>query len=96
MQYDIILLDADMTIWDFDASERCALRDVTASLGLTLTPDMEAYYHKVNADYWHRFDLKEVTREQLTAGRFADYISYLGVTADAGEVNARYEHALGN
>lgn len=35
MQYDIILLDADMTIWDFDASERCALRDVTASLGLT-------------------------------------------------------------
>lgn len=95
MNYDIILLDADMTIWDFDASEKCALRDVTASLGLTLTPAMEAYYHQVNAEYWRRFDLKEVTREQLTAGRFADYIAYLGVNADPAEVNRRYEHALG-
>lgn len=96
MNYDIILLDADMTIWDFDASEKCALRDVTASLGLELTPDMETYYHQVNAEYWRRFDLKEVTRDQLTAGRFADYIAYLGVTADPVEVNHRYEHALGN
>lgn len=96
MKYDIILLDADMTLWDFDASEKCALRDVTASLGLELTPDMEAYYHQVNAAYWHRFDLKEVNREQLTTGRFADYIAYLGVTADPVEVNDRYEHALGN
>lgn len=95
MNYDIILLDADMTIWDFDASEKCALRDVTASLGLTLTPTMETYYHQVNAEYWRRFDLKEVTRDQLTVGRFADYIAYLGVNADPAEVNRRYEHALG-
>lgn len=96
MNYNIILLDADMTIWDFDASESCALRDVTASLGLELTPAMEAYYHQVNAGYWRRFDLKEVTRDQLTAGRFADYIAYLGVDADPLEVNRRYEQALGN
>lgn len=96
MSYDIILLDADMTIWDFDASERCALRDATAGLGLELTQEMEAYYHQVNAGYWRRFDLKEVTRDQLTTGRFADYIAYLGVAADPAEVNRRYEQALGN
>lgn len=96
MKYDIILLDADMTIWDFDASERCALRDVTASLGIAMTAEMEAYYHQVNAGYWHRFDLKEITREELTAGRFADYIAFLGVDADPAEVNHQYEQALGN
>lgn len=95
MGYDIVLLDADMTIWDFNASEKCALRDVTAWLGVTLTGEMEDYYHRVNAGYWRRFDLKEVTREQLTAGRFADYIAYLGVEADPAEVNHRYEQALG-
>ena len=42
MKYTTVLLDADMTLWDFNASERCALRDVTGSLGLELTPDMEA------------------------------------------------------
>ena len=26
--YDIVLLDADMTIWDFEASEQLALQDV--------------------------------------------------------------------
>lgn len=96
MKYTTVLLDADMTLWDFNASERCALRDVTGSLGLELTPDMEAYYHQVNAGYWRRFDLKEVTREELTMGRFADYIAYLGVNADPAAVNHRYEQALGN
>lgn len=96
MNYEIVLLDADMTLWDFDASEKCALRDVTASLGLALTPEMEEYYHRVNAGYWRRFDLKEVTRDQLTTGRFADYIAFLGVNADPAEVNHRYEQALGN
>jgi len=95
MTYDIILLDADMTLWDFNASEKCALGDVTRSLGLELTREMEEYYHRVNADYWRRFDRKEVTRDQLTAGRFADYIAFLGLTADPVEVNHRYELALG-
>lgn len=96
MKYTTILLDADMTLWDFNASERCALRDVTASLGLELTSDMETYYHQVNAGYWRRFDLKEITRDELTLGRFADYTAYLGVSADPAEVNHRYEQALGN
>ena len=96
MKYTTLLLYADMTLLDFNASELYALRDVTGSLGLELTPDMEAYYHQVNAGYWRRVDLKEVTREELTVGRFADYIAYLGVNADPAEVNHRYEQALGN
>lgn len=96
MRYDIVLLDADMTLWDFVASEKCALADVTLSLGVEITPEMEAYYHKVNAHVWHLFDLKEIDREELTTRRFREYLDFLGVGDDPAEVNHRYEEALGN
>lgn len=95
MRYDTILFDADMTLWDFEASEKCALADVTRSLGVEPTEEMERYYHQVNGELWHQFDLKQVTREELTYRRYADYLAYLGVEGDPAEVNLRYERALG-
>ena len=41
--YDIVLLDADMTIWDFEASEQLALQDVVESLGVAMTEDIFAF-----------------------------------------------------
>lgn len=95
MGYETILLDADMTLWDFEASERCALRDVTESLGLELTPEREQHYSKVNADLWHRFDLKEITREDIGHNRFADYLEFLGAQGDPVAMNAMYARQLG-
>ena len=95
MRYDTILFDADMTLWDFKASEKCALEDVTRSLGVELTEAMAEHYHQVNDALWHQFDLKQVTREELTYRRYADYLAYLGVEGDPLEVNLRYERALG-
>ena len=95
MRYDTILFDADMTLWDFKASEKCALEDVTRSLGVELTEAMAEHYHQVNDALWHQFDLKQVTREELKYRRYADYLAYLGVEGDPLEVNLRYERALG-
>ena len=43
--YDVVLLDADMTVWDFEASEKLALRDVVEGLGVEMTPEIAAHYH---------------------------------------------------
>jgi len=96
MRYNTILFDADMTLWDFEASERCALAEVTRSLGVTPTPEMEQYYHEVNDALWYQFNLKQVTREELTFRRFADYLAFLGIPGDPAAVNHRYEQALAN
>lgn len=96
MRYDTVLFDADMTLWDFEASERCALGEVTRWLGVTPNPEMERYYHEVNDALWHRFNLKQVTREELTSRRFAAYLDFLGISGDPLEVNHRYEQALAN
>ena len=80
--YDIVLLDADMTIWDFEASEQLALQDVVESLGVTMTEDVFAFYHKVNSALWKAFDLKQVTKEELAYERFAKLLEYVGKEGD--------------
>ncbi len=96
--YDIVLLDADMTIWDFEASEKFALQDVVERLGVTMTPEIARYYHEINDALWHAFNLKEVTREYLTVRRFEDLLSFVGKTgaADPGELNVYYQERLGS
>lgn len=94
--YTTILLDADMTIWDFEASEKYALRDVVTELGVAMTEEIMMHYQEVNAALWHAFDLKQVTREELKVQRFADLLEFVGKEADPAEMNARYLERLGN
>ena len=93
--YDIVLLDADMTIWDFEASEQLALKDVVESIGGELTEDVFAHYHKVNSALWKAFDLKQVTKEELSFRRFHDLLGYLGKEGDPLALNALYQKRLG-
>ena len=44
--YDIVLLDADMTIWDFEASEKLALADTVESVGGVMTEEAFAFYSR--------------------------------------------------
>ncbi len=94
--YTTILLDADMTIWDFEASEKYALRDVVTGLGVAMTDEIMQHYQEVNAALWHAFDLKQVTREELKAQRFMDLLKFVGKEADAAELNQKYQERLGS
>ena len=93
--YDIVLLDADMTIWDFEASEKLALGDVVSSIGGELTDDVFAYYHQVNSALWKAFDLKQVTKEELSFRRFDALLKYLGKEGEPLAMNAYYQQRLG-
>ena len=93
--YDIVLLDADMTIWDFEASEKLALQDVVESLGATMTEDVFAFYHKVNSALWKAFDLKQVTKEELAYRRFAELLEYVGKEGEPLALNHYYQQRLG-
>ena len=96
--YDIVLLDADMTIWDFEASEELALRDVVERLGVTMTPDVKRHYHEVNDALWEDFNRKQVTRERLTVQRFEDLLAYVDREGadDPAAMNAFYQERLGS
>jgi len=95
VMYDIVLLDADMTIWDFEASERLALADTVKHIGAEMTEEISAFYHQVNDALWKAFDLKQVTKEELSYRRFAELLNFLGKTGEPLALNAYYQRQLG-
>ena len=51
-RYDFVLFDADNTLFDFDRSERRALRLALAAFSIPCSPETEALYGSINSALW--------------------------------------------
>ena len=94
-RYQTILLDADMTLFDFSRSEREALRATLLAHALPWNEGMLADYTKINAALWAAFARGEIDQDFLGAERFAALMRIHGGRADPWQVNHSYELALG-
>ena len=99
--YDVVLFDADGTLYDFDTSEANAVSEVLTSVGLPTDKDTVSLYHDINDAEWRALERGETTREKLKVDRFRKLIEALsrrGVraadTADANVMCMRYVEAL--
>ncbi|NLB21008.1 MAG: noncanonical pyrimidine nucleotidase, YjjG family [Clostridium sp.] len=71
MKYDVILFDADQTLFDFEKSEKFALEKTIEKLGFIYNEEEHlAIYHDVNKKIWKEFELGEITQEKLKVERF--------------------------
>ncbi|MFQ7452639.1 MAG: hypothetical protein ACLRNQ_15995 [Flavonifractor plautii] len=70
-RYEVVLFDADHTLFDFDRAEREALRQTLEEAGLPADGETEARYLSINRALWNRLDRGEVRREWLVVERFA-------------------------
>lgn len=93
--YDIVLLDADMTLLDFDRSEQEALRRILLRYDLTPTEEVEATYLKINRALWDAFARGEVDQDFLVVERFAALARVYDKPWDPRQVNRDYLNALG-
>ena len=103
---DYLLFDADDTLLDYSKSERHALSGMLQDYGLPVTPEVIDSYSMINEKLWKQLELKELERDELKAGRFAQLVDYMQREApwhpewkleafdwdrlDAGEMNERY------
>ena len=94
-RYRTVLLDADMTIFDFERSERESLRRTLTAHGLTPTDEVEATYMKINHALWDAFARGEVDQDFLVVERFAALARVYHVDWDAARVNRDYLAGLG-
>ena len=94
-RYTTVLLDADMTLFDFHRSEREALKRVLARYGLPGDEQVIRDYSKINAALWDAFARGEIDQDFLVVERFAALMRAHGGTADPRQVNHSYELALG-
>ena len=89
-RYDVILFDADRTLFDFDQSQRLALGEVYRANGIAETEENLRTYVHLNDQLWARFDKGEISLEELEYVRFRSFTEALGLTnLDANQLNGQ-------
>jgi len=96
MRYDVLLCDADNTIFDFDKAEENAFAQTCAHMGLEATDALYATYSQINSALWKLLEQGGITQKVLRVRRFEQFLEAIGMTKhDAGEIAAFYADALG-
>lgn len=94
-RYDVILFDADRTLFDFDRSQLDALREVFQTHGIPATQEMMDLYIRINNHLWGQFDRGEITTEELTRVRFRLFLEEAGDQGqDPAAMNRQYLESL--
>jgi len=94
MKYKAILMDADMTILDFNSAEKHAITKLLTRFG---AQDVEAAYeryHQINIECWLAYEKKQLTLDELQVERFRRLCAALLPGADAVEMAIVYEDLL--
>lgn len=95
-RYQYVLLDADNTLYDFDAAEHSALCHVLTERGYATDEQTIETYVKINAAVWEAFARGEVTQEFLLVERFRRFMQTVGGEYDPVQFNTDYITALGS
>ena len=78
MRYDVLLADADGTLFDFHAGERAALFETLAAFAIPPGDEVAGLYSRVNQSHWKKLERGETTQQRLRVERFADFLYELG------------------
>lgn len=95
IRYPYVLLDADNTLYDFDAAEHKALCKVLSDRGYAPEPETLKIYLGINNALWEAFARGEVEQEFLLVERFRRFEEKMGGSHDPVQFNADYVNALG-
>lgn len=94
-RFDIVLLDADETIYDFKLAEKTAVSKTLQAFGVEPTDAVISLYSELNLACWKALERGELSREALKPTRFRMLFEALRApAADYGAVNDTYEHNL--
>lgn len=96
-RYTTILWDVDGTLLDFSYSQRYALKKCFHTVGKEITEEQIGRYDQINNSFWRRFELGEVTKEQLLPGRFLQLFEEFDIQGiDLPSFQREYQEALGS
>ena len=96
-RYTTILWDVDGTLLDFSYSQKYALKKCFHTVGKEITEEQIERYDQINNSFWRRFELGEVTKEQLLPGRFLQLFEEFDIRGiDLLSFLKEYQEALGS
>ena len=94
MRYSLILMDADDTIFDFQAGNRKAVGLLMEELGLS-SPTVFEEYQQINHACWQALERGEMDQETLYVERFRRFLRLKGREDDPKRVADRFAGLLG-
>lgn len=94
-RFDIVLLDADETVYDFKLAEKTAVSIVLREFGVDPTDEVIATYSAINLRCWKALERGELSREDLKSTRFRLLFEAIRAPlCDQYAVNMTYERNL--
>jgi len=81
---NLLLLDLDNTLWDFDGNAEEALAELFHRHRLHVRTSHSVHqfidtYKSINKTYWKRYEAGEIQKDLLRTGRFIDTFRALGI-----------------
>lgn len=92
--YDIILVDLDNTVLDFEAAERDSFRKITENAGLNYTDDLLMEYKKINVALWSDLEQGKISKEVVLNTRFHKFFQLYGIEVDGRSWEEKYRSYL--
>ena len=83
MNYQMIIFDADETLFDFSKSEKYAFEKAMEESGLAFKDEHLQIYKKINIAIWQEFENGLITQKELKIDRFKRFLNALGQDKDA-------------
>jgi len=95
MKYDLILFDADGTLFDFDTAEKEAFQKTFIEFGINENLVMlHREYEKINKSIWQDFQDKKISAEALRTERFRIFAEKFELNIDPQEISPVYLNNL--
>lgn len=94
-RYQVLLLDADGTLFDFDQAEHQAFMLTAKEFELPMDEASYRLYSRINDGLWKKLERREVTKGELVVQRFAEFLQAVGMEGDPAAINGRYRVNLG-
>lgn len=91
MKYEIILFDADETLFDFKRSESYAFENTMLEFNIEYNEDHHLkLYSDINSAIWKEFEIGAITQEKLKVERFRRLSNKLNIKFDEIEFAKSY------
>lgn len=83
MKYEVILFDADNTLWDYNKSEEYSLEKALRSFNVEYQKNSHlSSYREINKLIWDEFEKALITVEQLKIERFRKFFKQFELTIE--------------
>lgn len=89
-KYNLVLFDADDTLFNYDKAEKSALKKAFEHHKFEYCDDIRNRYREINSCVWKEFENGRIDKAGLQTKRFKNLLEEYDLNADAGHFNSIY------